>query len=174
MIRRTAVILLLLLAAPVATRAQQWIEHRPAGAGYRVEFPREPSVSSQDVPTAVGVMKMHHAAAEVGPTMAFVALHTVYPPGSVKHPETALDRGRDRAVRGETRKLVEERRTTVSGAPAMRLVIEDTRQQLILVMLIVVRGDNMYQAIFASPKGSEESPNGERFLSSLALTDDSR
>ena len=169
MIRRTALVLLLLLAAPFAAQAQQWVEHRPAGAGYRIEFPRTPNVSSQDVPTDVGVVKLYHATVEVGQTMAFVALHNVFPAGSVKDPKAALDRGRDGALRAGTRKLVEERRMTVSGAPATRLVIEETTQGLVLIALIVVSGDNMYQAIFVSPKGGENSPDGQRFLSSLAL-----
>ncbi len=168
MIRRIALILLLLLAAPFAAQAQ-WVEHRPPGAGYRIEFPRTPTTSSQDVPTDVGTVKLYHATVEIGQTMAFVALHNVFPAGSVKDPKAALDRGRDGALRAPSRKLVEERRMTVSGAPATRLVVEETKQGLILIALIVVSGDNMYQAIFVSPKGGENSPDGQRFLSSLAL-----
>lgn len=169
MIRRVALALLFLCAAPLVAQAQQWVEHRPAGAGYRIEFPRTPTVSSQDVPTDIGTVKLHHATVEVGQTMAFVALHNAFPAGSVKDPQAALNRGRDGAIRAASRKLLEERRMTVSGFPATRLVVEETAQKLVLIALIVVNGDNMYQAIFVSPKGGENAPDGQRFLSSLAI-----
>ena len=168
MIRSTALALLFLLA-PLAAQAQEWVEHKPAGAGYRIEFPGQPVLSSRDITTDVGAVKMHIAVVERGPSIAFVALHNSFPAGAVGEPQAALDRGRDRALATGRRTLLKEERITVSGAPALRLIVEDVNDSAILTILAVVSGDSLYQAIYVVPKGLQDSPEGRRFLSSFAL-----
>src|SRR5262245_357804 len=164
----TTYVLWFLLAAPFAAQAQQWVEHRPADGGYRIEFPRAPVVTSQDVTTNVGVVKLHVATVEVGPVVAYVTLHNAFPAGSVGEPQAALDRARQGGLAGGKRTLIDEQRLTVSGQPARRLVMEEVASKLILVALIVASGDNLYQAIFVAPD-AQKSADGQRFLNSFAL-----
>jgi hypothetical protein len=165
--RGLPVLMFVLAAAAVAHAQQQWVEHRPAGAGYRIEFPGQPTVESQEVKTAAGNVTVHVAKVDVS-NVGFVALHNSYPKGAVGNPKDALIRGRDGALNKPGRKLRSEQNLSVGGAPAKRIIVDVDGGQVI-IDLIVVSGDNLYQAITASPKGSENSPDVQRFISSFAL-----
>ena len=52
--RGLLVLMFVLAAAGVVHAQQQWVEHRPVGAGYRIEFPGRPTVESQEVDTGAG------------------------------------------------------------------------------------------------------------------------
>jgi hypothetical protein len=179
-----SIVLSIFLAVPAAALAQlpvqpkpqpkapaqlQWQEHRPAGAGFRIEFPGKPALSTREVPTKIGQLLVHLATLEISPTIAYLTLHNSYPAGSVGPAEAALDRARDGMIDGGKRKVLQERRLKVSGMPAARLLVEEPGVQLRMQALVVIRGDDMFQAIFVSQIGSENSPDGQRFLSSFAL-----
>jgi hypothetical protein len=168
--RRGLLVLMFVLAAAVVAHAQQqWVEHRPAGAGYRIEFPGQPTVESQAVKTVAGNVTVHIAKADVG-NRGFVAMHNSYPKGALGAPTDSLNRGRDGMLKAKTsRKLRSEQNLSVGGAPAKRVIVDDSDGDQVIIDLFVVSGDNLYQAIIASPKGSENSPDVQRFLSSFAL-----
>jgi hypothetical protein len=166
--RGLLVLMFVLAAAGVIHAQQQWVEHRPAGAGYRIEFPRQPTVTSEAVKTAVGDVTLHIAEVNVGQHVSFLALHNAYPKGALGDPLDALSRGRDSVLKEKPiRKLRSEQSLSVGGAPAKRFIIDEG--SMVIVDLAVVSGDNLYQAIYVSPQGSESSPDGQRFLSSFAL-----
>ena len=82
----------------------------------------------------------------------------------------ALGRGRDNVLRMKaSRKLRSDQNLSVGGAPAKRIIIDDSDGNQVIIDLMVVSGDILYQAITASPKGGENSPDVQRFLSSFAL-----
>jgi len=163
-------VLLVAVATPVVVRAQQWIEPRPSGAGYRIEFPMQPTLLSQDVTTGVGPVKLNIAQVEIGDTIAFLAMHNMYPRGTINNANVALNQARDGAV-GNTPggKLRSDRNLTVSGASARLIAVEALQERRVLTSLMVVRGDSLYQAIVVTPEGGENSADGQRFISSLAL-----
>jgi hypothetical protein len=70
---------------------------------------------------------------------------------------------------GGKRRILREERLKVSGMLATRLLVEEPRAQLRMQALVVVRGDDLFQAIFAAAIGGEDSPDGQRFLASFAL-----
>jgi hypothetical protein len=170
--RRRGLLLLMLVlaAAAVAHAQQQWVEHRPAGAGYRIEFPGQPAVESQEVDTAAGRITAHIAKVNVGKDIELVAMHTTYPKGAVGDPTDALGGARDSVVNlTPSRKLRSEQDLSVGGAPAKRIIVDDSDVDEVIIDLMVVSGDDFYQAIISSSKASENSPEVQRFLSSFAL-----
>ncbi len=67
------------------SHAQQWVEHRPAGAGYRIEFPSPPTVSSRNLQTPAGPTMLHEALfQEKGGSSLLMAAHTTAPRGPVE------------------------------------------------------------------------------------------
>jgi hypothetical protein len=163
-IRHTAVATLLLTASLVA-QAQQWVEYRPAGAGYRIEFPEPPTVA----PTQTGSFRMFVASVERG-TEAFMATYCDCVDGSIAaDPEDVLDIVRDGGIENAQGRLREERRLTIGGATARRIVFDIQWDNRVGVALIVLSGTQLYQAIVVTPAGGENSVDSERFLSSFAL-----
>ena len=49
--RLLPILLIVVLGSLAPASAQDWVEFKPQGAGYRVEFPRAPKVQIQDVQT---------------------------------------------------------------------------------------------------------------------------
>ena len=97
-------------------------------------------------------------------------MHNSYPKGTLGDPTDALSRGRDNVLRMKaSRKLRSDQNLSVGGAPAKRIIIDDSDGNQVIIDLMVVSGDNLYQAITASPKGGENSPDAQRFLASFAL-----
>jgi hypothetical protein len=168
--RRVLLALMFVLAAAfVAHAQQQWVEHRPAGAGYRIEFPEQPTLDAQEVATTAGNVTVHIAKVGIG-DVGLVAMHNSYPKGTLGDPTDALSRGRDNVLRMKaSRKLRSDQNLSVGGAPAKRIIIDDSDGNQVIIDLMVVSGDNLYQAITASPKGGENSPDVQRFFASLAL-----
>lgn len=168
MIRRLFLALLLLVGGLASAGAQQWAEYRPAGAGYRVEFPGTPRVTSQDMPTGNGSAKLFMAGVQPDPERFFGASHVVYAPGIMNpDPEVALDLARDGGVRNARGTLREERRLSVGGAPARRVIFDSS--PYVGVLVIAVKTDRLYQVIVIGRPGVETAADTERFLSSFAL-----
>lgn len=165
--RFPAALLIALLAWLAPALAQQWVEHRPPGAGYRVEFPAAPKVSKQDIDSPVGKAVMTFAEYEKTGGLALVAMHTVYPSGPAD-PHIFLDGARDSGLKNANAILREEKKLTVGGKPARRLVIEmpDT---LMGVALVVLDDDRLYNTMAVVPRGQVNSADVERFLNSFAL-----
>jgi hypothetical protein len=156
----------LLLVAPGVVQAQAWFEYRPAGAGYRIEFPQNPVVASTEVQTDAGTVKMYTATLSLDKT-AFIATHAVFPRGVVTNPAVQLNNARNNILAANGTRLLQEQNMTVGGVPAKRIEVEQTDN--LIIVLVVVSGDWLYQAIVVAVKGNENSSDSERFLSSFAL-----
>ncbi|TXL74086.1 hypothetical protein FHP25_17935 [Vineibacter terrae] len=145
--------------------AQQWQEYKPAGAGYRVEMPGKPAVTEREQQTPAGTVKFSFARLAQG-QRGLLASHAVYQAGALPaDPEQALDNARDGATKGG--KLSSEKRLKVDGAPARRIVLENSGQ--VVNLLVVMKGNTLYQLLYHQPQGGEPTPDMERFLSSFAL-----
>lgn len=170
MIRTWAGVVLLSVAIAAPAAAQQWKEHRPPGAGFRIEMPGAPKGTTQNVASAAGPIRTIIASLEYGGA-GYVVMYSDYPAGSIDpDPQVIYDRGRDGALRANAnRKLRTEERVTLSGLPARRMVIDISGQQQVIVTIMVVRGQRLHQAIYAGAPGSETAPNTQRFFQSFAL-----
>ena len=120
--------------------AQQWIEHRPAGGGYRVEMPGRPQVSTRVIQHEAGPLTLTEADVELGDSF-FTVSYVDMPVDKMKtfSADKLLDGARDGTVAGMTidgnkAALRHEDRLTVSGYPARHLVIEIPSLRLVSVM----------------------------------------
>lgn len=165
--RFPSALLIVLLAWLAPARAQQWLEHRPPDAGYRVEFPAAPKVSKENIDTPVGKAVVTFAEYEKAGDFVLLATYIVYPSGP-PDPQVFLDGARDSALKNANARLREEKQLTVGGKPARRMVVEmpDT---LIGVALVVLDGNRLYNTMAVVPHGEVNSADVERFLKSFAL-----
>jgi hypothetical protein len=163
-----AVALIALLSPPVAW-AQQWTEFRPAGAGYRAEFPGPVTPYTDNAGSASKPILMYGGEVELeNGTIYFSTVYNDEQPWP--DPEARLDAGRDGSVRGnEGSVLREEHRVTIGGVPARRLVIDIHPAQQVLVQLLAVSGGRWYQASWTGPRGRENDASIARFLNSFAF-----
>ena len=156
--RLLAALLFFVFSCIAPTSAQGWVEFKPPGAGYRVEFPQAPKVQVQDVTTTAGMRHMGMATFESqrdGVLLSFMTTPperpNVYTGGD---PQVLLDRLRGNAVSAVNGKLREEKRITIDGQPA-RLSVIDMPKDQVAVVLHVMRGDQLYQAIAVVSAGQE-------------------
>jgi hypothetical protein len=163
------VVLLGLAVAPAGNQAlaQDWVEHKPDGVGYRVEMPVAPKISSRDVPSAVGPIKTTMALVDRG-RVGFIVSHNDYPAEAVKATpkEQLLDAIRNGQVGAH--KLRGEEKITISGQPARHLVIDTAQGQVVVSRLVMVEA-RLFQAIYVGPKGSEDGDDAKRFINSFQL-----
>lgn len=148
---------------------EQWAEHAPEGAGYRIEFPGTPKHNQADRPTAEGTMRVTAARLEAGGNV-YLATSATFPIVAYDDPQHALSVARGKAVKNMKGKLRTEQNLLVSGAPARRIVVDVASRKQVQVGLIVLRANQLFQAVVTVPAGREASPDVDRFLNSLALT----
>ena len=110
------VVIAALTAAAAPAAAQNWVEHKPAGIGYRIEMPAAPKVTQRDVPTQIGPIKTTMALVDRG-AIAFIVSHNDYPAEAVKAvpKETMLDN----IAKGQVgaHKLRTQESVTIGGQP---------------------------------------------------------
>lgn len=158
---------LALLGTMPARAQQQWIEYRPPGGGYRIEFPGTPAASETDAATAVGQVHSSTATLERGGN-TFLVMRTVYPQAVAgASPRKVMTSARDGLV--SNGKLRETKDLSINNLPARRLIIDRTDTGRVMVVLQVMSGTWLYQAFCLVRPGAETSPDVERFLGSFAL-----
>lgn len=172
---RRITLLLVVIASLVGrvdpSSAQQWMEHRPADAGFRIEFPERPEVRDTLVPIrSGGQVRAFLASVTRTAEGTFLVAYTEYPAGALSTDKDAtLDNARDGGLERAKGRLREERRLSIGNAPARRIVFDVPEKREVGVALIVLSGQWLYQAIVVTNSGSEDSPDVRRFLSSFAL-----
>ena len=173
MLRLPLALFLFVLSSFAPASAQKWVEYKPQGAGYRVEFPQAPKVVSEDVKTSSGVRRMGVATFEDrrnGVSLTFMTTLPERPSAFAGgDPQALLDRVRDDTVSWVNGRLREDKRITVDGQPARRSVIDMPQDQQVCVLLQVIRGDQLYKAIAVVSAGQENGADTQRFINSFAL-----
>ena len=166
-------LLLVVLSSFAPASAQKWVEYKPQGAGFRVEFPQAPTIVKYDAKTSSGVSPMELANFEVRRDGVSLTFMTSLPerPTAVAggDPQAQLDRVRDDTVGWVNGRLREEKRITIDGQPARRSVIDMPQDKQVCVLLLVMRGDQLYKAIAVVSAGQEDGADTQRFINSFAL-----
>src|SRR5262249_33986745 len=140
MMRTTSLVSLLglMLSIPDAATAQQWIEHRPDGGGYRVAFPAPPVDELNNVDSTAGPVTTRTSSVEFKDKV-FVASSSTYPVDiNAGDAQSSLDSARSGSVRNIDGKLMSEERLIVNNAPARRMVIDIPRSGQAANALIVL------------------------------------
>jgi hypothetical protein len=172
MLRLSLALFLLAFGGLASASAQQWVEYKSQGGGYRVEFPQAPKVVSQDVKTGSGVRRMEVATFESRRNGVSLTFMTTLPerPTVVAggDPQAPFDKVRDDTVSWVNGKLREEKQITIGGQPARRSMIDMPEDNQVCVLLQVMRGDQLYKAIAVVSAGQENGADTERFINSFA------
>lgn len=168
LIPRFAAVVVIAALVP-APAVAQWVEHKPHGAGFRVEMPAAPKVSQSDAPTAIGKIKMTMALVDRG-GVAYIVSYNDYPPEAIKGKsfDDLLDGVRKAQVGNNSLRTDEQ--ITIGEYPAHHIVI-DTVQGYVSVTRIVLVRARLFQAIYVGPKGTEDSNDAKRFINSFQLVD---
>src|SRR6187399_516834 len=89
--------LFLVLGAFTPVTAQQWVEHRPQNAGYRIEFPGTPTIEVEDRHNKAGrPYKLTMASYQPSRNVVFMVAHAFSDPSlRDPDPQVELDRLRD-------------------------------------------------------------------------------
>lgn len=96
--------------------------------------------------------------------------HSEYAPGAITAAEDFLTETGDTGVRLGGGEIREDVRSNMDGATARRLVF-DSRDNAVGVLVLIVRGNTLYQALYVGPRGTETSSDVRRFVSSFALVE---
>jgi hypothetical protein len=169
--RRAALLALLFMGAAVPAAAQQWIPFEPGGAGFRVDFPGKPLIDgSADASTRYGKVATVTAKLDGPDGIVFYTTYTVYPAGTAsREPQKVLDA--QRLGRTAIGVLRSQQRLSFNGQPAQRDMVDwHGPQPLVIVSLDVARGDWLYSIYCFAPRGQENNPAIQRFISSFAFT----
>jgi hypothetical protein len=167
-LRRLLLPLLLALALPWAAHGQQWSTYKPAGAGYSIDLPGKPTIESETSESAAGPVKNYIASVEVGET-GYVSMYTVYPMGTDTDADEVLDAARDGMLEDGKSELRDEKRLTIGNLPARRVALYDTESNLVIVNLMLYRGNTLYQSIYAAPPSQQDTDSSRRFFASFKL-----
>jgi hypothetical protein len=149
--------------ASSAAAQTQWTEYRIAGGDYRIEFPAAPKEVVRKLPS--GIPTYTASLAPDTNTYFSVTANAIVSSMLSKPTEILLDLARNGQVRGTKGTLREEERLTVGGAPARRLVIDSS--PYVLYVLLVVKGDQLYQALYVAASGHDNQADMLHFLGSF-------
>lgn len=163
-----AAVLAVALMGMQGASAQQWVEHRPDGAGYRAAFPAQPAEEVKDIDSIAGPVKTRTSVVEYEDKV-FVAIASAYPVDVSADPQASLDSARSGSVRNVDGELLSEERLTVNDAPARRMLIDLPQSGQVADALVILDGNHLYQAVYVGPRGTEHKEEANRFLSSFAL-----
>jgi hypothetical protein len=169
MIRFLATLLLLAAWSVAPAQAQQWVEYKPAGAGFRVEFPAAPEIETEDVPSDVGPMRITTADSVVKGEAGFMVSDSVFPANATIDPDAELDGAREGLIEKSKAKLQQEQRLTVGGLPARRLVLDSPEHDMAAIALFVCRRNRLYSAVAIVPRGQENGDKATRFFKSFTV-----
>jgi hypothetical protein len=157
--------------------AQQWIEYRPAGEGFRVEMPQAPQVTSRVLQHKIGPLSLIEAEVDY-PDRSFAVTYLDMPKdkikSAVKNAESILDGARDGAIGGMTidgnkAVLRSEQRLNVNGYPGREIISDITALNLVSVMRIVLVQNRQYTVFFSGFAGSETKSEVSRFMNSFVI-----
>ena len=157
------------LALPGPALAQTAVEFRPAGGGFRVEFPGKFSVRTEDVNTRLGPTRVVTAEWVRADGGKCYAVHTRHFSGDMgEDPQRTFDRLRiGRTVKGNVRS---EQRFLLENNPAQRQIVDWTgATRPVIVALDVARRGDLYSIFCIVDRGQEAMPDVQGYMNSFAL-----
>jgi hypothetical protein len=143
-----------------------------------IEFPKEPELTSQSVPTAVGDIEMkiasYDGSKEGDINLAYVFISSIYPDSLINSNKKEMlpDFFRssiDGAVKNVNGKLIAEKEVLLDGFPGREAKVDYGNGQAIIAFRMYLVQNRAYFIQTISEKGKEENESALRFRNSFKL-----
>lgn len=174
---KTALLYLLCCFSALVLKAQTgWYTYQ--NQEIRIDFPKEPKITSQSVPTAVGDIEMKIASfdgsKEGDINLAYVLISSIYPDSVVNSSKKEKLPGFfrssiDGAVKNVNGKLISEKEIVLDGFPGRELKVDYGNGLAIISMRIYLVQNRAYFIQTISETGKEGNENALRFQHSFRL-----
>lgn len=170
--------LLVFLSTQLPKPANEWYTYQ--NQQFSIEFPQEPEVTKQNVPTAIGDIEMKIASYE-GPkntdgNLAYVFISSIYPDslinsGSKEKLPGFFRSSIDGAVKNVNGKLISEKVVTLNGFPGREANVDYGNGLAIIAVRMFLVKNHVYFVQTISEAGKADNENALRFHQSFKLKD---
>jgi hypothetical protein len=146
-------------AIPATAKAQNWVEYRPEGVGFRIEMPDKPKLEKKEGSSGAS----YQAVATAG-NSAFLVIY-----GDKDDKKVDADFLLDAVVKGQSegKKVLDVKKEKLGGLTARRIKLRDSDNDEYEIRTVIV-DNRLVQALFVGPLGD---PLGRRFLDSMIILD---
>lgn len=143
-----------------------------------IEFPKEPELTTQTVPTAIGAIEMkiasYDGSKDGDANLAYVFISSVYPDSLINSSKTkklaAFFRGGiDGAVKNVHGRLISEREVTLNGFPGREAKVDYGNGVAIIFLRMFLVHNRSYFVQTISATGKEDNESAARFRKSFQL-----
>lgn len=169
---RTFALIALLLALPLAARAQELKPFASSAGRYKAQFPGGVKTATTDVPAGNDTLKLTLDSVELKGDISFTVSYVDASEEVAKRPAgPRLEKVRD-AVKGEKGKVLDDKEVTLTLGeekfPGRDVLLETPNGFLRNRMVIV--GRRLYQVMVQGSKEVVTSDTADKFINSFELT----
>jgi hypothetical protein len=160
--------------------AEDWYTLESKEHGYKVEFPKEPEASSQEVETEIGVLKMNMymydaSKYEGDENMIYMVNYSEYPEEHISSDKTELldeffRNSIDGAVTNVSGELLSEKKISMGKFPGREIRIDYANGAAVITMRIYLVKNAVYMVQAITDTKNEPNKSVARFMDSLELT----
>jgi hypothetical protein len=158
-------IALAVFIATASAIAQQWVAYQPPGNEFRVEFPGKATERTEQLHSG-GLYVVAEFAGDG--SYYFATVNQISGSQMAVPVPELLDLIRDAEVEKTKGKVRSEEPSMLEDAPARRLTI-DAPGPIVLDVLLIVKGDRLYQAVCSAGRAHESRADVKRFFDSFAV-----
>jgi hypothetical protein len=154
------------LTTGLGAQTPGWKPYSYPAEGFRIDFPAQPALQKQNVPTQAGTFELRAYLAQVDPSAYFVGICDYGTAVANRDPQTVLQGAKDGALANVQAHLVSEQKITLNIIPGLAFEGENTSMHF--TAHIFLAGTTLYQVLVAAPIGNTTSEPA-RFLDSFGL-----
>lgn len=152
-------------AAPAAPNTG-WKVYHYTDDGFSAEFPAQPTMQKQNVPTTAGTFELHSYVAEEGAAALYVGVCDYGDAAKSADPQAILEGAQNGAINNVSAHVLSSGKITLGVYPGLTFEAENTTLHFSAHIYIV--GTTLYQILIASPLGQPYTDTA-KFLSSFQL-----
>ncbi len=154
---------------PVIEVPPAWTTYTAGEKDFTALFPGTPKAGTAAMGGVAGG-QLRTYLLEAGPE-AFTVVVFAYPKGALAQPMLPKDLADRARLFGEGAgwKLRSSTAAMVAGKPGLEAVFDEPETGAVIVFRMAQQGDRLYAITFGGPKGSEGTPQAQRFVGSLRL-----
>ena len=166
------IITLLLAGSALAFQQPEWAKVDSPEGRFSVIMPNTPQTSSSDVDTKVGKLKLYSFSSS-GKAGEFMLSYADYPSEAAgAEKEAVLNGVIDGVLKGLQGELISQDKITLNGNPGREMRARRTLEgtEMIFSWKVVLVGRRLYQMGVGTTKSESESPEIQKFFTSLQLS----